>query len=64
MLNSTQNSLVKNISSKSVILAPFNSTRSHIDEKFHERDSVQELIIDKKFLKFAPKVKEINRQYE
>jgi hypothetical protein len=39
-LNSTQNSLYKNVSTKSVILAPFNSTRTHIDEEFHMRDSV------------------------
>mmetsp|Transcript_15985 Transcript_15985/g.11531 ORF Transcript_15985/g.11531 Transcript_15985/m.11531 type:complete len:322 (-) Transcript_15985:42-1007(-) len=64
MLNSTENSLVRNISTKSVILAPFNSTRSHIDEGQHLRRSVQDLVIDKQYLKFAPKVKEINRQYE
>jgi len=64
MLNSTQNSLIKNASTKSVILAPFNSTRSNIDENFHMRKSVQELLIDKKNIKFAPKVKEVDRQYE
>jgi hypothetical protein len=64
MLNSTQNSLVKNASTKSVILAPFNSTLSHIDDKFYLRPSVQDLLIDKKNIKFAAKVKEIDRQYE
>jgi hypothetical protein len=64
MLNSTQNSLVKNASTKSVILAPFNSTRSHIDDNFHMRKSIQDLIIDKKNIKFAAKVKEVDRQYE
>mmetsp|Transcript_32003 Transcript_32003/g.31301 ORF Transcript_32003/g.31301 Transcript_32003/m.31301 type:complete len:192 (+) Transcript_32003:1592-2167(+) len=64
MLNSTENSLVKNISTKSVILAPFNSTRSHIDDNHHRRASVQNMILEKQFMKFAPKVKEINRQYE
>ena len=39
-LNSTQNSLVKNVSTKSVILAPFNSTRTHIDENFHLNESI------------------------
>ena len=63
-LNSTQNSLVKNVSTKSVILAPFNSTRTHIDENFHLHDSVQDLMVDKKVFKFAPKVKEVDRQYE
>lgn len=61
MLNSTQNSLVKNASTKSVILAPFNSTRTNIDENYHMRQSIQELIIDKKNMKFAAKVKEIDR---
>ena len=60
-LNSTQNSLVKNVSTKSVILAPFNSTRTHIDENFYLRDSVQDLMVDKKVFKFAPKVKEVDR---
>lgn len=63
-LNSTQNSLVKNISTKSVILAPFNSTRTHIDENFHLNDSIQDLMVDRKVIKFAAKVKEVDRQYE
>lgn len=61
MLHSTENSLVKNVTTKSVILAPFNSTRTHIDDNVHLRKSVQELIIDRKNIKFAAKVKEINR---
>ena len=63
-MNSTENSLVKNVSSKSVILAPFNTTLSHRDENMHERESVKNLIIDKKNIKFAPKAKEINWHYE
>jgi hypothetical protein len=63
-LNSTQNSLVKNVSTKSVILAPFNSTRTHIDENFHLHESIQDLMIDKRVIKFAAKVKEVDRQYE
>ena len=49
------------MSTKSVILAPFNSTRTHIDENFYRHDSIQELMVDKKVLKFAPKVKEVDR---
>ncbi len=64
MLNSTQNSLIKNASTKSIILAPFNSTRSHIDDNHHMRKSIQELMVDKKQIKYAAKVKEIDRQYE
>jgi hypothetical protein len=39
-LNSTQNSLVKNASTKSVILAPFNSTRTHIDDNFYRDECI------------------------
>ena len=63
-LNSTQNSMVKNVSTKSVILAPFNSTRTHIDANFHLNESIQEKMIDRRVIKFAAKVKEIDRQYE
>jgi hypothetical protein len=31
-LDSTTNALLKNCSTKSVVLAPFNSTRTHIDK--------------------------------
>lgn len=65
MLNSTQNSLLKNASTKSVILAPFNSTRSHIDNEFYQRNSVQEIMADKKVvIKFSAKAKEVDRHYE
>ena len=40
MLNSTQNSMIKNASTKSVILAPFNSTKSHIDDNYHMNQSI------------------------
>lgn len=56
--------MVKNVSTKSVILAPFNSTRTHIDEDFHLRDSIQDMMIDKRVIKFALKAKEVDRQYE
>lgn len=65
MLNSTQNSLLKNASTKSVILAPFNSTRSHIDNEFYQHASVQEIMADKKVvIKFSAKAKEVDRHYE
>jgi serine/threonine protein kinase len=41
-LDSTQNSLLKNNSTKSVILAPFNSTRSHIDPEEIAKLSLEE----------------------
>ena len=65
-------SLLKNASTKSIILAPFNSTVSEIaavDEEGKEKpyiwpEDVRKLIVPKKVLKFAPKVKDLDRQYE
>ena len=54
---------LRNISTKSIILAPFNSTKSHISSKLHE--SVEELIIDKTEHVFLHhRVKEVDWQYE
>lgn len=61
-LESVYNSL-KNATSKSVILAPFNSTQSQIDVVM--RESVQELVCEKMMvLNFARRCREIDRQYE
>ena len=61
-IDSTLNELTKNVSSKSVILAPFNTTQSDVSEK---QDYTQDLIIEKKeIIKFAAKVRDIDRQYE
>jgi hypothetical protein len=47
----------------SVILAPFNSTRTHISSQMH--DSVRDNLITKKsVIKFEVKVRELDRQYE
>jgi hypothetical protein len=43
---STQNSLVRNHSTKSVILAPFNSTITEIDDE--SKKMIQELMQDRK----------------
>lgn len=63
MLVTTQNSIFKNNTTKSVILAPFNSTKTHISSDFHLKDSVQEILMPISVLIFADKCKEINRQY-
>jgi hypothetical protein len=61
-LESVYNSL-KNITSKSVILAPFNSTQSQMDVSMQE--SFHKLVIEKMMvLKFARRCREIDRQYE
>lgn len=74
-LDSTQNGLLKNSSTKSLILAPFNSTRSHIEVDPNLADDSQQdvhppldidrnMIVDKRVIKYAARVKDINRQYE
>ena len=63
MLVTTQNSLFKNNSTKSVILAPFNSTKSHVSDNFYLKDDVQEILYPKDVFIFSDKCREINRQY-
>ena len=65
MLDSTMNEDKKNVSTRSIILAPFNSTRSNINEvSFEQKVQIKEYLADRKILKFNPKVKEVDRQYE
>ena len=61
-LDSTHNSVVQNQTTKSVILAPFNSTKSHISE-IH--DSVKAIMFKKgEIFKLNAKVRDHDRQYE
>eukprot|EP01022_Parablepharisma_sp_SALTPOND_P008062 TRINITY_DN135136_c0_g1_i1.p1 TRINITY_DN135136_c0_g1~~TRINITY_DN135136_c0_g1_i1.p1 ORF type:complete len:1066 (-),score=121.39 TRINITY_DN135136_c0_g1_i1:164-3244(-) len=57
----TQNDLTRNNTTKSLILAPFNSVVSCEEDNQAE---VSETYEKKKVIKFAAKVKEIDRQYE
>jgi protein-serine/threonine kinase len=62
-LDSTQNMLAKNITTKSVVLAPFNSTMSNVwlfdgENKPHVYPSKNNLF------KFKGRVKELDREYE
>lgn len=59
---STQNSLIRNHSTKSVILAPFNSTITEVAEE--TKQFIREFMIDRKCLKFHARWRDINRQYE
>ena len=55
--------MLRNVSTKSVILAPFNSTKSHLSSQMHE--SVEENMEDKdRMMRFEVKVGELDRQYE
>jgi hypothetical protein len=60
--------LLKNASTKSIILAPFNSTVSDFDEEkekcYEWPEEVKKMIVPKRVLKFNPKVKDLDRQYE
>ena len=61
-VDSTENDLEKNVTSKSNILAPFNTSKN---EDSIEKFSVKEIINEKKdLIKFSDKVRDIDRQYE
>jgi len=63
-LNSTHHALLKNLSSRSIILAPFNTTKSKLSELAYTQ-TVQDMMIEKNLvLKFAMRVKEIDKNYE
>jgi hypothetical protein len=62
MLSSTTNCDLKNISSRSIILAPFNSTRSHISAD-DDVKLIKQMLRPKNVIKFDAKVKELERQY-
>lgn len=55
---------LRNCSTKSLVLAPFNSTWS--DKRMQEAHQGLDfaLIVDKKVIKYANRVKDLNRQYE
>ena len=59
-LDSTENSLVRNRTTKSVILAPFNSTMTHISKASDEPPMLKKSTM----IRFGVKVKDIDRQYE
>lgn len=61
-LDSTRNSVILNQDTKSVILAPFNSTKTHLSEL---HDSVKEIMFRKgEVFKLHARVRDIDRQYE
>ena len=61
---------MKNASTKSIILAPFNSTVSEMNGEEESKtpyvwpEEIRKMIVPKRVLKFAPKVKDLDRQYE
>jgi hypothetical protein len=66
MLDSTQNSILKNCETKSVILAPFNSTKSNLQEGEDQppvelSDSVKEMMESRRIIKYGPRVRDIDK---
>lgn len=61
-IDTTQNTDLKNVSSKSIILAPFNSTKSHVSD-LHE-SITQNMFIKNLIIKFEAKCRDVDRQYE
>ena len=64
MLDTNENSILKNAETKSVILAPFNSTKSNIETSEQFLEQVRDLLEDRRCIKFDPRVREIAKQYE
>ena len=64
MLDTNENSILKNAETKSIILAPFNSTKSNIETDDQFLDEIRDMLQEKGCIKFAPRVREIDMQYE
>lgn len=62
-IDSTQNALIRNITSKSIVLAPFNSTLTELGLVIFDKLSEQ-AVLKKKIIKFKGRVKELDREYE
>ena len=63
-LDTDRNSILKNADTKSIILAPFNSTKSHIESASEFLTEIRELIQSRSCILFVGKVREIDKQYE
>jgi len=67
LLQTWENNDLKNQETKSVILAPFNSTKSNLAEieaHYSIPKEIKEMIQSKSCLKFSHKCREIDKQYE
>ena len=60
-IDCSQSELTRNITSKSIILAPFNST---LTNKSEFKASFENLLEERKAIKLGAKVREVDRQYE
>ena len=64
LLDTEEKTDLKNAETKSIILAPFNSTKSHIETGEEFLEQVRDQLLDRRVIKFAPRVREIAKQYE
>jgi hypothetical protein len=63
-LNSTHHAELRNLESRSQILAPFNTTKSNL-KNLTLSDSIKDLIVNKHdVIVFGVRVKEIDKEYE
>ena len=63
-LDSRQNSMLKNAETKSIVLAPFNTTKSNlkeIEEQTSIAEEIKEMIQPKSCIKFAHRAREVDR---
>ncbi len=63
-LDTERNTELKNADTKSIILAPFNSTKSHIESHHSFLSEIREMLQSRSCIYFVGKVREIDKQYE
>lgn len=63
-LETERNEELKNADTKSIILAPFNSTKSNLTNSASFLAEIQDLIQNRSCIHFVGKVREIDKQYE
>jgi serine/threonine protein kinase len=61
-LETIDNDDLRNLTTKSVILAPFNSTTSRVPTE--EQEEIKEMLRERRAVKFNAKCRDFNRQYE
>lgn len=63
-LETEANTELKNADTKSIILAPFNSTKSHFSSSQSFLSEIKDMLQSRSCIYFVGKVREIDKQYE
>ena len=63
-LDTERNTELKNADTKSIILAPFNSTKSQIESSKSFLSEIRDMLQSRSCIYFVGKVREIDKQYE